>query len=141
MNFRQRMAWVAVFLYLAATCLLVYYIFEISDGYNVLALDHVGKHHNDDPAKNSQDEWFFTRALSHIVDVPLPMWLFIAFLPYIQVFAMLLACTKPQPQFSMALLWPLYLFLKCHGTVYPHDENYKKAIRTFVPKDHPLIDT
>ena len=140
MNFRQRMAWLAVSLYLGATCWIMYYIFEISDSYNVFALDHVDKFHK--PSESGAQSWSLWTLFQHVMDIPLPVWLLIAFLPYLQVFAMLLACTKPQPRFSMAYLWPIYIVLWCQNRWMPSNESsHRKALNSMVPNGHVLIDT
>ncbi|CAB1343064.1 unnamed protein product [Coregonus sp. 'balchen'] len=41
MNFRQRMGWIGVGLYLLASVAVVYYVFEIDQTYNRLTLEHV----------------------------------------------------------------------------------------------------
>ncbi|KAI2572532.1 hypothetical protein G5576_010618, partial [Homo sapiens] len=44
MNFRQRMGWIGVGLYLLASAAAFYYVFEISETYNRLALEHIQQH-------------------------------------------------------------------------------------------------
>ena len=122
MNFRQRISWLLVVLYLAGTGACVYYIFEISDMFNVYALDHVNKFHK--PAavvlegRQDQQALGVTEAADktesifvHVTDIPLAVWMIICLIPYLQIFAMLMACTKPNPQFSMAYMWPIYSYM------------------------------
>lgn len=45
MKFRQRVAWLGVLLYIAATAFFFYYLFEISDTFNAYALDHIHHYH------------------------------------------------------------------------------------------------
>lgn len=45
MKFRQRIAWLGIACYLVLTILVVYYIFELSDTFNVYALEHVHNFH------------------------------------------------------------------------------------------------
>ena len=46
MKFRQRIAWIGVVAYIAGTALFFYYLFELSDAFNVYALDHVHTYHS-----------------------------------------------------------------------------------------------
>ena len=133
MNFRQRIAWLLVVLYLLLTCALVHYIFEISDRFNQFALDHVERFHKAAPAgdsENAEDKtdhrglWYFWL---HFTDVPLWTWLLIAVLPYLQVFFMLMAFTKADPQLNTAFMWPIYTFMKLKNWFYgmpPEDVKY-----------------
>ena len=138
MNFRQRIAWLLVALYLALTSAIVYYIFDINDGYSAYALEHVEKDHD---GKSSGGK--FWSLFSHIMDIPLPVWILILVLPYLQVFSMLLACTKPDPQFSMAYLWLFYVYFKCKKLYKSFTSNGEtsKSVNSPVPNGHPLIDT
>ena len=106
MKFRQRIAWLVLALYLGATCAIVYYIFEINDTYQSFAIEHVEQYHKD----SSYFQW--TSLFDHIMDIPLLIWILLLVLPYLQIFAMIFACTKPDPQFSLAFLWPIYIVLK-----------------------------
>lgn len=118
MNFRQRIAWLLVAIYLAGTCAIVYYIFEISDVFNQAALDHVEKYHSHQGKDLGEPSSYFS-VFSHITDVPLAVWLLLLLFPYLQVFSMLLACTKPEPRVSMAYLWPIMIYLKCRQIFQP----------------------
>lgn len=156
MKFRQRIAWVAIIAYLAATCGLFFYIFEINETYNRYALDHHTQFHpnpilfaeqrwNRKQQKTLQEEWKFKselkkpdphtvkamvwhRIFSHLTDIPLPVWLLLLLLPYLQVFFMLLACTKTDPRQSIALLWPGIFYLKfCHQNTSSVHNNIGKS--------------
>ena len=137
MNFRQRIAWLLVAMYLALTSAIVYYIFDINDGYSAYALEHVERDHG----KTSSGK--FWSLFNHIMDIPLPVWILILVLPYLQVFSMLLACTKPDPQFSMAYLWPFYVYFKCKKLYMDltASEEVSKAVNSPLPNGHRLIDT
>ncbi len=140
MNFRQRIAWLFVAFYLACTCAIVYYIFEISDTYNTFALEHVEQFHGGGVHKQregQQDSGF----LHHIIDVPLIVWVILMVLPYLQVFCMLLACTKPQPQFSYAFLWPIYVALRTRSFYMRCAHPPVKAINSLATNGHIVIDT
>ncbi len=138
MNFRQRLAWLFLALYLVLTTATVYYIFDINDGYSAYALEHVEKYHEGKSSGKS-----VASLLGHVMDVPLPLWIVILVLPYLQIFSMLLACTKPDPRMSMAFLWPFYIFFKCKSLFQSltFNEDTPKATNSPVPNGHPLIDT
>jgi hypothetical protein len=139
MNFRQRVAWLMVGFFLVATCALVYYIFDVSVSYNDLALEHVEKYHKD--KGRGSEESLFSFAIGHITDIPLPVWMMFFALPYLQVFCLLIACTKPEPKFSLAILWPVYLYFKCRQLITRHQSHPKKAVNSPVSNGHILIDT
>jgi len=107
MRFRQRIAWLVTAVFLAATCALVYYVFEINEHFNQFAIDHVQKFHTESTrTDNSYRFWH------HIIDVP-AIVLFILFLvAYLQVFFMIIACTKTEPTHSFAYIWPCFLYKK-----------------------------
>lgn len=107
MRFRQRIAWLVTVLFLAATCALVYYIFEINEHFNRFAIDHIQKYHIEPGADHSHGFWH------HIVDVPAVVLLIIFLMAYLQIFFMILACTKPEPRHSFAYVWPCFLYNKC----------------------------
>ena len=135
MKFRQRIAWLAVLLYLAASFSFVYYIFEINEHFNSLALEHVHTYHY-------SSTFVVTSVWQHVTDIPLAVWLLIFLLPYLQVFGMLLAWTRAEPWRSTAFQWPgivvnkwkkLYKRLKGH--------HGSKAINsTVVCNGHIVID-
>ena len=144
MNFRQRIAWLMVSFYLALTCSVMYYIFEISDKYNTFAVDHVEKYHANDSENAPRTSWvtFLWSAVWHVADIPLPIWMVLLVLPYLQVFCMLLACTKPEPKFSMAYLWPIYIYLRCrHVYAKWTSPSAGKAFNSPMSNGHLLIDT
>lgn len=157
MHFRQRIAWLLLALFLASTCAFVYYIFEISDSFNNFALDHMHKYHSVkeisrdiDKAKaeaavnaeesKTDDQWKFWL---HITDIPLAGWILIAVPPYLQVFCMLLACTKPDPHYSTAFMWPLYLYIKVKQCLYGNNppKHDLKPVNTPRENGHVLIST
>ena len=150
MKFRQRVSWLLVAAYLAGTCGIVYYIFEISDGFNSLALDHMEKYHKD-PASDEERESSWLGGLGsviwHVTDIPLPVWFLLLVLPYLQVFCMLLACTKPEPRLSLAYLWPIYIFLRCRHLWAQYQDPSKstgglhKAMNSRISNGHPIFET
>ena len=150
MKFRQRVSWLLVAMYLAATCGVVYYIFELSDSFNSLALDHMEKYHS---ASASRDDGWSSwlggigSAIWHLTDIPLTVWFIILVFPYLQVFCMLLACTKPEPRLSLAYLWPIYVFLRCRQFWSRYQDpsatfaGLNKAVNSRIANGHPILDT
>lgn len=114
MKFRQRIAWLLVLVYLGGSFAFFYYMFEINEHYNHFALDHVQKYHSEAEShhKSQSNGQVVYQLWSHIIDIPLPIWLLIFLLPYLQLFLMLLACTKAEPRLSLAYIWPGLLFKK-----------------------------
>lgn len=112
MKFRQRIAWLMVCIYLGGTFAFFYYMFEINEHYNKYAVDHVQKYHSSKPG-TGEVSWNIFRAIySHVTDVPLSVWLLILLLPYMQIFLMILACTRAEPRHSWAYLWPGLVYKK-----------------------------
>lgn len=139
MKFRQRIAWLAVILYLTASFGFVYYIFEINDHFNSFALDHVRTYHEGDRAFVVLSLWH------HAADIPLAIWLMIFLLPYLQIFGMLLAWTRVEPWRSTAFQWPGIVFnkwRKLYKHLTGHPPHGSKAINsTVVFNGHVVIDT
>lgn len=77
MKFRQRMAWLLLVVFLSASFAFVYYLFEINDHFNHMALEHVQNQHGG----NKKAGTF----LEHATHLPLAVWLLIFMLPYLQV--------------------------------------------------------
>ena len=57
-----------------------------------------------------------------MADVPKPVIITIVSLLYLQVFFMLIACTKQEPRFSVAYAWPWYIYnkLQCRNQSIPN---------------------
>ncbi|XP_040188213.1 transmembrane protein 251 [Rana temporaria] len=111
MNFRQRMGWIGVGLYLLASAAAFYYVFEINDTYNRLALEHVQvKPQRQEIGEASWTHSLMTRLLS------LPFWLWAAFflLPYFQVFLFLYSCTRADPRTVGYCIIPICLAVLCN---------------------------
>ena len=140
MNFRQRIAWVMVAAYLLCSCGLVYYVFDINDHYNTFALEHVEQYHGAQ-GTSIANGWGILNFFHHLMDIPLPIWIVILVLPYLQVFCMLLACTKSDPHLSMAYLWPIYIVLRVRACYLRCAKPPEKAVNSLVPNGHVLIDT
>lgn len=112
MKFRQRMAWLVVIVYLGGTFAFFYYMFEINEHYNQFAVDHVQKYHTSSNDGKVESQNFISSLWGHVTDIPLTIWLLIFLLPYLQLFMMILACTRAEPKHSLAYLWPGLIHLK-----------------------------
>lgn len=111
MKFRQRVAWLMVIAYLGGTFSFCYYMFEINEHYNKYAVDHVQKYHSTNNG-DSQPRSVLSSIWEHLADIPLPVWLLVFLVPYLQIFLMILACTRVEPKHSLAYLWPGLLYMK-----------------------------
>lgn len=138
MNFRQRVAWLAVILFLSASFGFVYYIFEINDHFSASALDHVQAFHDADISMFRElPVWH------HVTDIPLAVWLLIFLLPYLQIFGMLLAWTRADPWRSAAFQWPGIIFhkwKKLFGRLTGH-KRHQAINSTVVLNGNIVIDT
>jgi len=104
MNFRQRVAWLLLAIYLVSTASAVYYMFEISTRLRMFALDHVDRlhtvaasplrpslQHNSKPTVETAPALvavcltFLSSTLAHVVDVPVPVLVVVVFIAYVQV--------------------------------------------------------
>ncbi|KAL4238127.1 hypothetical protein ACF0H5_002839 [Mactra antiquata] len=126
MKFRQRIAWLVVVVYLGGTFAFFYYMFEINEHYNQFAVDHVQKYHSSSTKSEHHSQNFVSSLWGHLTDVPLTVWLLIFLLPYLQLFMMILACTRAEPKHSFAYLWPGLLFLK-------YQQVFKKHKYSIIP--------
>ncbi|CDQ72125.1 unnamed protein product [Oncorhynchus mykiss] len=97
MNFRQRMGWIGVGLYLLASVAVVYYVFEIDQTYNRLTLEHV-------------ERSLKTRLLL----LPFWVWVTIFLVPYLQVFLFLYSCTRADPKTVGYCILPICLAVLCN---------------------------
>uniref|UniRef100_A0A0P4W5L4 Lysosomal enzyme trafficking factor n=1 Tax=Scylla olivacea TaxID=85551 RepID=A0A0P4W5L4_SCYOL len=90
MNFRQRIAWLCLALYLASSFAAVYYFLDIADQFAEFSMEHSKLHQASDSSDVSM--WRFWH---HIGDVPFHILVLIFAIPYLQVFAALFYCTLP----------------------------------------------
>lgn len=142
MNFRQRFALLLVVGYLGLSFGILYYIFEISNHYNTFALEHVEKFHQEQKATVIKDSKSQTWFWYHMTDLPLSVWLLIFLLPYLQIFFMLLACTRTEPKMSIAYMWPGLLYFKYQQLFKRFPGQQSKAINsTEMVNGHSIIDT
>ncbi|XP_065112786.1 lysosomal enzyme trafficking factor [Paramisgurnus dabryanus] len=129
MNFRQRMGWMGVGLYLLASVAAVYYIFEISQTYKGLVLSHVEK------AAGAQPKWIgdtpssaplstsLTLTLkTRLLLLPFWVWATIFLLLYLQVFLFLYSCTRADPKTVGYCILPICLAVLCN-----HHQTFTKA--------------
>ena len=90
---------------------IVYYMFEISDQYNSLAITHMSKYEMDikkDPGSLTVEQSVKQKLFS----LPFWGWLLILLIPYLQVFCLLVACTKNDPANATVMVVPCFLCLR-----------------------------
>ncbi|KAG0727441.1 Transmembrane protein 251 [Chionoecetes opilio] len=90
MNFRQRVAWLCLALYLASSFAAVYYFLDIADQFAQFSVEHSKLHQT--AGASDVTAWEFWR---HIWDVPFHLLALVVAVPYLQVFAALFYCTLP----------------------------------------------
>ncbi|TKS65075.1 Transmembrane protein 251 [Collichthys lucidus] len=102
MNFRQRMGWVGVALYLMLSVMAVYYVFEVHS----FSLEHVQR----GGASPSAPPLVISARLP-----PLPVWMWasVFLLPYLQLFLFLFSCTRADPRALGYCVLPVCLALLC----------------------------
>ncbi|MBN3281423.1 TM251 protein, partial [Polyodon spathula] len=111
MNFRQRMGWIAVGLYLLVSVAAVYYVFEINQTYNRLILEHIKQTpHEPQPRESSWAHSLKSRLLSF----PFWLWATIFLIPYLQVFLFLYSCTRADPKTVGYCIIPICLAVICN---------------------------
>ncbi|XP_026803943.1 lysosomal enzyme trafficking factor [Pangasianodon hypophthalmus] len=127
MNFRQRMGWIGVAVYLLVSVAAVYYVFEINQTYNRLTLAHVEKTsgtHSPPPraadsASSSADSastsasWM-QGVKSRLLLLPFWLWAAIFLVPYLQLFLFLYSCTRADPRTVGYCILPVCLALLCN---------------------------
>uniref|UniRef100_W5LU51 Lysosomal enzyme trafficking factor n=2 Tax=Astyanax mexicanus TaxID=7994 RepID=W5LU51_ASTMX len=121
MNFRQRMGWIGVGLYLLASIAAVYYMFEINQTYNRLTLAHVekvtGTHTpwTGDSASPSSSATSWTQSVkTRLLLLPFWVWATIFLIPYLQVFLFLYSCTRADPKTVGYCILPICLAVLCN---------------------------
>ncbi|XP_077781038.1 lysosomal enzyme trafficking factor-like [Podarcis muralis] len=109
MNFRQRMGWIGVGLYLIASAAAFYYVFEINETYNRLALEHIQQ-----PPEKLREETTWVHSLkTWLLSVPFWLWTIIFLIPYLQMFLFLYSCTRADPQMVGYCIIPICLAVIC----------------------------
>nr|XP_046229561.1 transmembrane protein 251 [Scatophagus argus] len=128
MNFRQRMGWVGMALYLLLSVMLVYYVFEVHS----FSLERVQRGGTSSSAPPLTTSW--SQSLSaRLSPLPVWMWASVFLLPYLQLFLFLFSCTRTDPRAVGYCVLPVCLALLCSRRHAAH----KPANR----RDPPLIDT
>jgi len=113
MNFRQRFAWVLLFIYLAGTLVAMYYILDLSDHYGSYTLEHTKIFHS---VSEKKREVAAAILWQHLADIPFSVWVLLGCIPYLQFFWLLLLCTKSQPRahFRASIIPFIGLFYICN---------------------------
>lgn len=110
MNFRQRMGWIGVGLYLLASAAAFYYVFEINETYNRLALEHI-QQHPEEPREGTT----WTHSLkARLLSLPFWLWTVIFLIPYLQMFLFLYSCTRADPKTVGYCIIPICLAVICN---------------------------
>ncbi|KAI5615158.1 transmembrane protein 251 [Silurus asotus] len=137
MNFRQRMGWIGVVTYLLLSLAALYYMFEINQTYNRLALDHVEKSSGTpspapadyapadyEPADYAPADYalvdsappssWMQSVKSRLLLLPLWLWASIFLILYLQVFFYLYSCTRTDPKTVGYCILPICLTMLCN---------------------------
>uniref|UniRef100_A0A8C5MLH7 Lysosomal enzyme trafficking factor n=1 Tax=Leptobrachium leishanense TaxID=445787 RepID=A0A8C5MLH7_9ANUR len=110
MNFRQRMGWIGVGLYLFLSAAAFYYVFEINDTYSRLALEHVQLSPETPVSRTS-----WTHSLkAHLLSLPFWLWATLFLIPYFQVFLFLYSCTRADPRTVGYCIIPICVTVLCN---------------------------
>ncbi|XP_029453696.1 transmembrane protein 251 isoform X1 [Rhinatrema bivittatum] len=110
MNFRQRMGWIGVGLYLLASAAAFYYVFEINETYSRLALEHIQQH-----PRESREGTTWTHAVrARLLSLPFWLWVTIFLVPYVQMFLFLYSCTRADPKTVGYCIIPVCLAVVCN---------------------------
>ncbi|KAK1875100.1 Transmembrane protein 251-A [Dissostichus eleginoides] len=126
MNFRQRMGWLGVLLFLLLSAILVYYVFEVQSFSLELVERGAGGPSTAPPISWSQSLG------ARLPPLPVWMWASLFLLPYLQLFLFLFSCTRADPRAVGYCVLPVCLALLCsrHNAHKPTNQ-----------RGPPLIDT
>uniref|UniRef100_A0A8C9RT81 Lysosomal enzyme trafficking factor n=1 Tax=Scleropages formosus TaxID=113540 RepID=A0A8C9RT81_SCLFO len=105
MNFRQRMGWIGVWLYLLASLSGLYYIFEVNQTYNRLTLHDSG---------TSPSSSWMTSLKMYLISLPFWLWATLFLIPYLQVFLFIYSCTRADPRTVGYCILPFCLAVVCN---------------------------
>ncbi|KAJ3606706.1 hypothetical protein NHX12_026225 [Muraenolepis orangiensis] len=100
MNFRQRMGWVGVGLYLLASALVLYCVFEMKH-FSLELVEQRRRSVVDSSSSSSSaplppsSSWSLK---DHLLPLPLWAWATLFLVPYLQVFLFLYSCTRADPK-------------------------------------------
>lgn len=123
MNFRQRMGWIGVGLYLLASVAAVYYVFEINQTYNRFTLEHVERVAQEKEQNQAGETASSTLSSSltwaqslktRLLLLPFWVWATIFLIPYLQVFLFLYSCTRADPKTVGYCILPICLAVLCN---------------------------
>ncbi|XP_027628267.1 transmembrane protein 251 [Tupaia chinensis] len=109
-NFRQRMGWIGVGLYLLASAAVFYYAFEINDTHNRLALEHIQPH----PKEPLEGITWTLSLKARLLSLPFWLWTIIFLIPYLQMFLFLYSCTRADPKTTGYYIIPICLAVICN---------------------------
>uniref|UniRef100_A0A8C4SWX0 Lysosomal enzyme trafficking factor n=2 Tax=Erpetoichthys calabaricus TaxID=27687 RepID=A0A8C4SWX0_ERPCA len=111
MNFRQRMGWIGMGLYLLVSAAAFYYVFEINQTYNSLTLEQVAQVPRE--SQTGLTSWMQSLK-SRLLSFPFWMWALIFLVPYLQVFLFLYSCTRAEPKNIGYCIIPIFLAVICN---------------------------
>uniref|UniRef100_A0A3B4WAT2 Lysosomal enzyme trafficking factor n=2 Tax=Seriola lalandi dorsalis TaxID=1841481 RepID=A0A3B4WAT2_SERLL len=123
MNFRQRMGWVGVALYLLLSVMAVYYVFEV----HTRSLERVQRGGVGPSARSPAVTW------SVLPSLPVWMWASVFLLPYLQLFLFLFSCTRADPRAVGYCVLPVCIALVCsrrHAAQTPANHRAGSVINT-----------
>lgn len=129
MNFRQRMGWLGVALYLLLSAAAVYYIFEV----HTVSVEHIPQEGG--ASTPSPPPVWYRRIGARLPPLPAWTWAPVFLLPYLQLFLFLFSCTRADPQAVGYCVLPVCLALLC---------SRRRHLAARKPANHrepPLIDT
>ncbi|XP_072217937.1 lysosomal enzyme trafficking factor [Leuresthes tenuis] len=102
MNFRQRMGWVGVALFLLLSIMAAYYVFEVHS----FSLERV--------QRGEISSLSLSPAVSaHLPPLPVWIWASVFLLPYLQLFLFLFSCTRADPRAVGYCVLPVCIVLLC----------------------------
>lgn len=108
MNFRQRMGWLGMALYLLLSTLAVYYMFEVQR----FSLEHTHRDPVGQLAMPTTVSWS-VRLRAGLPPLPVWLWVSAVLLPYLQLFLFLFSCTRADPRAVGYCILPICLALLC----------------------------
>ncbi|XP_008395218.1 lysosomal enzyme trafficking factor [Poecilia reticulata] len=113
MNFRQRMGWVGVALFLLLSIMAAYVVFE------VVSLERV----------QSDGSVALPPAVSaHLPPLPVWAWASVFLVPYLQLFLFLFSCTRADPRAVGYCVLPVCIFLLCSRRDAPKPANHRAGL-------------
>lgn len=128
MNFRQRMGWVGVAVYLLLSVMAMYYIFEVHS----IGLERVQRGGTSTSAPPLAIGWYQS-AIARLLPLPTWMWALVFLLLYLQLFLFLFSCTRTDPRAVGYCVLPVCLALLC---------SRRHAVRKLTNQSgSPLVET